>query len=103
MREIFDSIIIGAGVSGCAAARYLSRFTDSILVLECGEDVCSGTSKANSGIIHAGFDARHGTLMAKMNVLGSEMMPELACQLESPFRRNGSMVAVMEEFEFPRL
>ncbi len=103
MRNGWDAIVIGAGVSGCAAARFLSRFTDRILVLECGEDVCSGTSKANSGIIHAGFDAKHGSMMAKMNVAGSVMMPELARQLDIPFERNGSLVAAMNEKEIPHL
>ena len=65
-----DVVIIGAGVSGCAIARELSRFALDILVLEKEEDVCCGTSKANSGIVHAGFDAPAGSLMAKLNVAG---------------------------------
>jgi glycerol-3-phosphate dehydrogenase len=58
-------VIIGAGVTGSAIARYLSRYDANVLVLEKSEDVCTGTSKANSAIVHAGFDARPGTLMAK--------------------------------------
>ena len=54
---MYDIIIIGAGVTGCAVARYLSRYEGKMLVLEKAEDVCSGTSKANSAIVHAGFDA----------------------------------------------
>ena len=65
---MYDVLIIGAGVSGCAAARELSRYRLKIGVLEKGEDVCSGTSKANSGIVHAGFDARPGSLMSRLNV-----------------------------------
>ena len=64
---MYDVIVIGAGVSGSATARELSRYDLKVGVLEKEEDVCCGTSKANSGIVHAGFDARPGSLMAKMN------------------------------------
>ena len=100
---MYDVIIIGAGVTGCAVARYLSRYQGSALVLERAEDVCCGTSKANSAIIHAGFDAAHGSLMAKMNVQGSRMLPELAKELDFPFRRNGSLVVCMSEEDMHRL
>ena len=59
---------LAAGVSGCAAARELSRYQLNICVIEKEEDVCCGTSKANSAIVHAGFDAPGGSLMAKLNV-----------------------------------
>ena len=100
---MYDVIIIGAGVTGCAVARYLSRYQGSALVLERAEDVCCGTSKANSAIIHAGFDAAHGSLMAKMNVQGNRMLPELAKELDFPFRMNGSLVVCMSEGDMPRL
>ena len=100
---MYDVIIIGAGVTGCAVARYLSRYQGSALVLERAEDVCCGTSKANSAIIHAGFDAAHGSLMAKMNVQGSRMVPGLAKELDFPFRRNGSLVVCMSEEDMHRL
>lgn len=100
---MYDVIIIGAGVTGCAVARYLSRYQGSALVLERAEDVCCGTSKANSAIIHAGFDAAHGSLMAKMNVQGSRMLPELAKELDFPFRRNSSLVVCMSEEDMHRL
>lgn len=100
---MYDVIIIGAGVTGCAVARYLSRYQGSALVLERAEDVCCGTSKANSAIIHAGFDAAHGSLMAKMNVQGSRMLPELAKELDFPFRTNGSLVVCMSEEDMHRL
>lgn len=100
---MYDVIIIGAGVTGCAVARYLSRYQGSALVLERAEDVCCGTSKANSAIIHAGFDAAHGSLMAKMNVQGNRMVPGLAKELDFPFRRNGSLVVCMSEEDMPRL
>ena len=100
---MYDVIIIGAGVTGCAVARYLSRYQGSALVLERAEDVCCGTSKANSAIIHAGFDAAHGSLMAKMNVQGSRMVPGLAKELDFPFRMNGSLVVCMSEEDMHRL
>ena len=100
---MYDVIIIGAGVTGCAVARYLSRYQGSALVLERAEDVCCGTSKANSAIIHAGFDAAHGSLMAKMNVQGSRMVPGLAKELDFPFRRNGSLVVCMSQEDMHRL
>ena len=89
---LYDVVIIGAGVSGCAIARELSKYKLNICVLEKEEDVCCGTSKANSAIIHAGFDAKPGSLMAKLNVLGNEMMDDLSEDLDIPFKRNGSMV-----------
>ena len=65
---MYDVIIIGAGVSGAAPARELSRYRLKICVLEREEDVCCGTSKANSGIAHSGYDAEPGSLMAELNV-----------------------------------
>lgn len=92
-----DVIIIGAGVSGCAIARELSRYQVNALVLEKNEDVCEGTSKANSAIVHAGFDADEGSLMAKLNVKGNEMMDELCKELDVPFKRNGSIVVCTDK------
>jgi glycerol-3-phosphate dehydrogenase len=99
----YDVVIIGAGVSGTAIARELSRYQVKAAVLEKGEDFCCGTSKANSAIIHAGYDALPGTLMAKLNVQGNEMMDELARDLEIPFRRNGSLVVCTNEEQLPDL
>ena len=98
-----DVLIIGAGVSGCAIARELSRRKVDILVVERDEDVCCGTSKANSAIVHAGFDAAHGSLMAKLNVEGSRMMPQLAKDLDIPFAQIGSLVVLMSEEDRPAL
>lgn len=100
---MYDIIIIGAGVSGCAIARELSRKKASILVVEREEDVCCGTSKANSAIVHAGYDAKHGTLMAKLNVQGSRMMPGLAKELDFHYENNGSLVVMMSEDDRPGL
>lgn len=100
---MYDIIIIGAGVSGCASARELSRYQASICVVDKEEDVCCGTSKANSAIIHAGYDAENGSLMAKLNVEGNQMMEELSKELDFSFRRNGSLVLCMHEEELPNL
>ena len=98
-----DIIIIGAGVSGCAIARELSRCKAGILVLDREEDVCCGTSKANSAIVHAGFDAAHGSLMAKLNVEGSKRMPALARELDFAYNPCGSLVVCLSEADRPRL
>lgn len=100
---MYDVIIIGSGVSGAAAARELSRYEAKICVLEKEEDVCCGTSKANSAIVHAGYDAAEGSLKAKLNVRGNERMEELAKELDFPFRRNGSLVLCLNEEEMPAL
>ena len=100
---MYDVVIIGAGVSGCAIARELSRKKGNVLVVEQEEDVCCGTSKANSAIVHAGYDAENGSLMAKLNVEGSQMMPELAKELDFHFRRNGSLVVMLTEEDRPKL
>lgn len=100
---MYDVIIIGAGVSGSAAARELSKYELKIGVLEKEEDVCCGTSKANSGIVHAGFDAVPGSLMAKLNVLGNQKMEQLARDLDIPFRRNGSLVVCFQQEEKTQL
>ena len=92
-----DVIVIGAGVCGTAVARELSKYKLSVMVLEKEEDVCVQTSKANSGIVHAGYDARPGTLMAELNLKGNRMMEELAQKLDIPFVRNGSLVISFEE------
>ncbi|MBR4444677.1 MAG: NAD(P)/FAD-dependent oxidoreductase [Solobacterium sp.] len=94
---MYDVIIIGAGVTGSAIARELSRYDANVCVLEKCEDVCEGTSKANSAIIHAGFDAEEGSLMAKMNVRGNEMMDQLAEDLDIPFKRIGAMVVCVQK------
>lgn len=100
---MYDVVIIGAGVSGCAIARELSRYQLAVCVVEKEEDVCSGTSKANSAIVHAGFDAKSGTKKAKLNVEGSEMMETLSKELDFPFKRNGALVACLHENEIPKL
>lgn len=96
---MYDIAIIGAGVTGCAIARELSRYQARICVLEKGDDVCSGTSKANSGVIHSGFDARPGTLMAKMNVEGNKLIWKWAQELDFPVKQNGALVVCTDPEE----
>ena len=100
---MYDCLIIGAGVSGSAIAREVSRYKANVCVLEKCEDVCEGTSKANSAIVHAGFDAEEGSLMAKLNVEGNEMMDQLSKDLDIPFKRNGSMVVCVHKEELDGL
>ncbi len=98
-----DVIVIGAGVSGCAIARELSRYQYKTVVLERCSDICEGTSKANSGIVHAGFDSEPGSLMAKLNVEGNAMMGKLSEELDFSFQRNGSLVLCFEEGDLTKL
>jgi len=100
---MYDVVIIGAGVTGSAVARELSRYEMNICVVEKEEDVCCGTSKANSGIVHAGFDARPGSLKAGLNVQGSRKMARLARELDIPYRQNGSIVICFEEAKLGEL
>lgn len=99
----YDVVVIGAGVTGSAIARELSRYDWNVCVLEKGEDVCVGTSKANSGIVHSGVDAHYGSLKAKMNVAGNQMMPQLAKDLDFPFKQNGSLVVCTDPETRPGL
>lgn len=92
-----DVLVIGAGVVGCAIARELTRRDLAVHVVEAEEDVCCGASKANSGIVHAGFDARPGTLMARLNVQGAALMPGLCAELDVPYRNNGSLVLCFDD------
>ena len=100
---MYDVVIIGAGVTGSAIARYLSRYQVKACVLEMSEDVCTGTSKANSAIVHAGYDAENGSLMAKYNVEGSVMMPALAKELDFEYDMCGSLVVCLSEDDRPAL
>lgn len=92
-----DIIIIGGGVVGCAVARVLSRYGADIAVLEGGSDVAEGASKANSGIVHAGYDAKPGSLKARLNVEGARMYPALCAEVDAPYGRPGAMVLGFSE------
>lgn len=92
-----DFAIIGAGVVGGMIARELSRYQNSILIIEKENDVARGSSAANSAIVHAGFDAKPGSLKARLNVAGSRMMEQTAKQLGVKYRKNGSLVVGFSE------
>lgn len=94
---MYDVAIIGGGVIGSAIARELSKFTVNAVVIEREQDLCCGTSKANSAIIHGGYDAKPGSLKAKLNVEGNKMFDELSRDLDFPFKRNGSLVVRTKE------
>ncbi len=95
----YDVVIVGAGVVGGLIAREISRFDVKVALLEKCNDVAMGTTKANSAIVHGGFDAQNGTLKAKLNVKGTEMMPEVCEKLHVPFKKNGSLVVAFSESE----
>lgn len=92
-----DVTVIGAGVIGCAVARELTKYRLNVCVIEKETDVCEGTSKANSGIVHAGFDCKPGTLKAKLNVKGCAMVRELSETLDFAYRNNEALVLCFDE------
>ena len=93
----YDVLIIGGGVTGCAIARQLARWKLSVALLEAREDVAMGASRANSAIVHAGYDAQSGTLMAAMNVRGNALYDSWCRELEVPLQRIGSLVIAFDE------
>lgn len=95
----YDVAIIGAGVIGALTARALSKYQLRVVLLEATNDVAMGASKANSGIVHAGFDALPGTLKAKYNVRGCAMMKDVCEQLAVPYKNNGSLVLAFSDEE----
>ena len=103
MDKSYDVCVIGAGVTGSAVARELTKYDLSVCVLEKEEDVCSGTSKANSGIAHAGFDPVPGSRMAELNVRGAELIRSLHKELDFPYRQNGALVLCFAEEDKPSL
>lgn len=90
---MLDVAIIGGGIVGAACAYELSRYRLSVAVLERENDVACGTTKANSAILHAGYDPPPGTLMARLNVEGVRLAEELCRKLDVPYRQCGSLVA----------
>lgn len=96
---MYDVAIIGSGIVGAACAYRLSRFNLKTVVIEKNNDVCCGTTKANSAIIHAGYDPKPNTLMARLNVEGSKMTQEICEKLDIPYKQIGSLVAAFSEEE----
>ena len=99
----YDVVIVGAGVIGGMLARNLSRFDLQVCLLEKENDVAMGASKANSGIVHGGYDPEPGTLKAELNTLGVEKLFAAARELNVPCKRNGSMVCAFSAEEEPLL
>lgn len=97
MDILYDVIIVGGGVVGCFIARALSRYKLRLLLLERESDVCSGASKANTAIVHAGYDAKPGTLKASLNVAGNRMYDQICADLDVPFQRCGTYVVAFTE------
>ena len=100
---VYDILIIGAGVVGGMIARELSRYDLSVCLVERENDVSCGASKANSGIIHGGFDPEPGTLKAKLNTLGVPLLYQAAEELHVPYVRNGSLVCAFGPEEEPEI
>lgn len=96
---MYDVVIIGAGVIGTSIFRELTKYNVKVAMIEKENDVSMGTSKANSAIIHAGYDPKAGTLMAKLNVKGNEMFGDICDELDVPFKRNGSLVLAFDDEE----
>lgn len=99
----YDVAVVGAGVIGSLIARELSRYNLKIALVEKCNDMAMGTSKANSAIVHAGFDAKPGSLKAKLNVEGTALMPELCKTLGVPFKPVGSLVVAFSDEEVETL
>lgn len=100
---IYDVAIIGAGIIGSSIARELSKYKLNVCIIEKSNDVSTGTSKANSGIIHAGYDPIPGTLMASLNVKGSAMFKKLSQELHFDYKNTGSLVLAFSESEMEHI
>lgn len=94
---MYDIAIIGGGVVGGMIMRELSSYSLKVCMLEKENDVATGASRANSAIVHAGFDAKEGSLKAKLNVEGSRMMEQTAKELGVKYKRNGSLVVGFDD------
>lgn len=98
-KDQYDIAIIGAGIAGTALAYKLSSYSVKILLLERSEDVGGGATKANSGIVHGGYAAKHGTLKSRLSLAGNIQFDDLSEQLGFPFNRCGSYVLAFNEEE----
>ena len=101
-----DVAIVGAGVVGCAIARELTRFELRVTLLEAGRDVGAGTSKANTALLHTGFDAKAGTLEARLVARGFDLLGEYAERVGIPVERTGALLVAWNDdqlAEFPAI
>lgn len=96
---MYDFLIVGAGIIGSGIARELSKYDVKVAVLDRDTDVSNGTTKANSAIVHAGYDPEPGTIMAKLNVWGNEIYGDLCREMHVEFERNGSLVLAFSNEE----
>lgn len=103
MDKELDVIIIGGGIVGTAIARELSRYKLDVLLLEKESDVGWGTTKANSAVVHTGYDPKPGTLMAKLNIEGARLFPSICEELDVPYEKLGSLVLTPDEEGFKKL
>ena len=94
---MFDVAVIGLGITGAATLRELSRYDISLIGIEAATDAAAGATRANSGIVHGGFDPEPETLKAKLNILGVEKLFCAAKELHFPIKRNGSFVCAFSE------
>ncbi len=93
----YDVVVIGAGVVGCAIARQLSRYQLKLALIDAAEDVAMGASRANSAIVHAGYDCPPGSVEARLNVKGNAMYDSWCADLDVPIQRIGSLVIGFDE------
>jgi len=100
---MYDVTIIGAGIAGCFIARELSRYKLNVALLDRENDVSDGQTKANSAIVHAGYDAHVDTVMGKLNARGNPMFDQVCEELDVPLKRIGSLVLTFEDAELPTL
>ena len=100
---MYDVLIIGCGITGAATAFELAKYRLRVGIVERENDVALGTTKANSAILHAGYDPEPGTLMARLNVRGVELARELCQKLDVPYQNCGSLVLAFSEEERPAL
>ena len=100
---MLDVAIIGCGVIGAAAAYELSHYPLQTAIFEAENDVADCTTKANSAILHAGYDPEPGTRMAQLNVEGSALAKEICARLDVPYLQCGSLVLALSPEELPHL
>lgn len=100
---LYDVAVIGGGITGCMLLRELTHYKLKTVLHKRSSDFACGASKANSAIVHAGFDAEEGTLKAKLNAPGCEMMYRAAKELDVHIKRVGSLVIIFDESERSQL
>src|SRR5215212_862141 len=98
-----DVVIVGAGVVGAAIARELTRYRLDVTLLEAGPDVGAGTSKANTALLHTGFDAKPGTLEARLVARGYELLSEYAPSVGIPVERTGALLVAWDDAQLDEL